>query len=161
MNSANIQKETAHTRSRYDLIAPLYDVMEGVMENLWYRSWRRRFWREIEGERVLEIGMGTGKNLPYHPPEIEVTGTDLSENMLARARKKAASMNYDIALQTMDAQNLDFPTRHLTPWPPHLSSARCRTRCWGCRKRCGSPSRVGGSAFWNICWPGPRHWPGS
>ena len=109
MNSEDTRKATAHTRNRYDLIAPLYDVMEGVMERLWYRPWRQRFWREVRGEQVLEIGVGTGKNLPYYPPDIEITGIDLSEKMLARARNKAASMNYDITLQTMDAQHLDFP----------------------------------------------------
>ncbi len=57
---------------------------------------------------MLEIGVGTGKNLSSHPTEIEITGIDLSENMLGRAQKKADSMIIDITLQRMDAQHLSY-----------------------------------------------------
>jgi phosphatidylethanolamine/phosphatidyl-N-methylethanolamine N-methyltransferase len=42
------------------------------------------------GEKVLDIGVGTGLSLPYYPKGVKVTGVDLSPGMLAKAKKKAA-----------------------------------------------------------------------
>lgn len=106
MNRIDTQ-ETNATQARYDRIAPIYDVMETMAE--WrYTDWRERVWSLIEGPEVLEVGVGTGKNLPYHPPDVRVTGIDLSAKMLARARRKARAGGYDVELRQMDAQDLDF-----------------------------------------------------
>ena len=75
------EKETALVRSRYDRIAPAYDALEGLAE-LRFRGWRRKQWAAVEGSRILEVGVGTGKNLPLHPAEREVVAIDLSERML-------------------------------------------------------------------------------
>jgi phosphatidylethanolamine/phosphatidyl-N-methylethanolamine N-methyltransferase len=58
------------------------------------------------GERVLLVGVGTGADLPLLPPGIIVTGIDLSEDMLAQARKKIPMPNIEIILQQGDAQTL-------------------------------------------------------
>jgi len=100
--------ETKHTRQRYNLIAPFYDVMEGGVERRRYRSWRRRLWQEVQGPTVLELGVGTGKNMPYYPDHIELVGIDLSQKMLARARKRAARLSKAVTLRLMDAQQLEF-----------------------------------------------------
>lgn len=100
---------TAHTRRAYDRNARFYDLLEWPVEQLLYRRWRRGLWRDVRGPAVLELGVGTGKNVPYYPEGVRVTGVDLSGGMLARARRalerhpgKAA------ALYLMDAQRLDF-----------------------------------------------------
>jgi ubiquinone/menaquinone biosynthesis C-methylase UbiE len=103
----NIQ-ETAKTRARYNRIAPLYDLMETFTERR-FVPWRRELWSLVPGGRVLEVGVGTGKNFPYHPAEAEVTGIDLSNRMLIRARQKAGQLGRPIELREMDAQGLDFP----------------------------------------------------
>ena len=101
---------TEHTRGRYDTIAPLYDLMEWPVEQWLYRSWRRELWKEIEGPEVLEIGVGTGKNIPYHPDDVHVTAIDLSPGMLKRARRVARSHpEKNVTLREMDAQALDLP----------------------------------------------------
>jgi ubiquinone/menaquinone biosynthesis C-methylase UbiE len=74
-----------------------------------YRPWRRRIWQLVEGSRVLEVGVGTGKNIPHYPTDVAVTGIDLSHRMITRARRKAASLNQDADLHQMDTQALDFP----------------------------------------------------
>lgn len=101
--------ETAKVRRRYDRIAPGYDLMEWVMERRSMSRWREYLWSRVEGQRILEIGVGTGKNIPYHPPDAEVVGIDLSPRMLERARRKAEELESEVDLREMDAENLDFP----------------------------------------------------
>ncbi|HHH40435.1 MAG TPA: class I SAM-dependent methyltransferase [Chloroflexi bacterium] len=96
------------TRARYNRIAPLYDFLETLAERR-YRNWRQRVWSLVEGPKVLEVGVGTGKNMPYYPPGVQVTGVDLSEKMLLRARRRAERMGLSVTLLQMDAQVLDFP----------------------------------------------------
>lgn len=100
-------EETDLVRRRYDRIAPVYDVVEWAME-LRVRSWRRDLFARVEGGRVLELGVGTGKNLAFHPTDVEVTAIDLSERMLARARRRATRLGRDVALRVADAQGLPF-----------------------------------------------------
>lgn len=102
------RKKTDLTRARYNRIAPIYDLMEILPERR-FVPWRKQLWAQVPAGRVLEVGVGTGKNFPYHPDSITVTGIDLSDGMLARARKKAASLGKTLDLQQMDAQHLDFP----------------------------------------------------
>ena len=100
--------DTNRTRARYNRIAPIYDVMEALVERLAFRRWRRQLWSCVEGERVLEVGIGTGKNVPYHPAGAKVTAIDVSERMLARARGRIHDLDADVALALMDAERLGF-----------------------------------------------------
>ena len=62
------------------------------------------------GERVLEIGVGTGLSLSAYPSHCEVVGIDLAPEMLERANQKIAGNGWHhLYLQHMDALNLDFP----------------------------------------------------
>ena len=101
---------TAKTRQRYDRMAPIYDGSEAVMERFLYARWRRRLWSDVKGPQILEVGVGTGKNMPYYPHGVHVTAIDLSEGMLSRARKRANSLGLDVDLRQMDAQALAFPS---------------------------------------------------
>lgn len=101
-------KATAKTRARYQRIAPLYDAMEIFAERR-YSDWRPRLWSLVQGPDVLEVGVGTGKNMPYYPAGMRITAVDLTPAMLARAQKRAAQLNLDVNLQLGDAQALDFP----------------------------------------------------
>ena len=96
------------TRSRYDRIAFLYDLMEAPMEWMRFSIWRKRLQTGIKGERALEVGVGTGKNLAYYPDDVRITAIDLSPRMLARARRKVDRSHLSIDLQEMDVQHLDF-----------------------------------------------------
>ena len=96
-------------RRRYNRIAPVYDLLEGLVERSRYRQWRQLLWSKVTGKRVLEVGVGTGKNFPYYPAEAEVTAIDFSEKMLARAREKARKQKVMVNLLPMDVQKMEFP----------------------------------------------------
>ena len=100
--------DTEVTRSRYDRIAPLYDLLELGME-LRFAPWRRALWAEVGSGRVLEAGVGTGKNLPYHPRGADIVGVDLSPRMLERARRRALRIGSAAQLEVADIQALPFP----------------------------------------------------
>lgn len=100
---------TATTKARYDRNARLYDLIESPMELLAFRRWREKLWAQVHGGRVLEVGVGTGKNFPYYPKDARVTAIDISERMLERARRRAAQMGVSVELLPMDAQALTFP----------------------------------------------------
>lgn len=99
---------TEKVRKRYDRISKVYDVFEQPMEIMALKKWREEVAKDLKG-KVLEVGGGTGKNIPYYPDDIEVTAIDFSEKMLAKATRKASELNKKVKLIHMDAQNMDFP----------------------------------------------------
>lgn len=99
---------TEKTRARYDRIAPIYDLMEAGVERLAFRRWRSRLWDRVEGKRVLEVGVGTGKNASYYPDGTRVTGIDISGPMLKRAKERVEERDGDVTLVQMDAEHLGF-----------------------------------------------------
>lgn len=101
-------KDTKATKRRYDRIALVYDFMEGLIERSRYSKWRGMLWSKVKGNSILEVGVGTGKNFPYYPSDVEITAIDFSEKMLARARDKAKKQGLPVHLQQMDVQNLTF-----------------------------------------------------
>jgi ubiquinone/menaquinone biosynthesis C-methylase UbiE len=58
---------------------------------------------------VLEVGIGTGVNLPFYPPAAVVHGVDLSKPMLERALARAHRLGRQLSVETMDAERLPFP----------------------------------------------------
>ena len=58
---------------------------------------------------VLEVAVGTGRNLPFYPDGVRLTAVDWSPAMLGIARERAAALGRDVDLQPGDAQALDFP----------------------------------------------------
>jgi len=101
--------KTEQTRRRYDRIAPLYDSMEWLAERSAMSDWREELWSRVEGKRVLEVGVGTGKNIPFYSSGTRVTAIDLSPRMITRARKRAEALKVEVDLRVMDVQSLDFP----------------------------------------------------
>ena len=101
-------KTTENTKRRYNRIAPFYDFMEGLVERSRHSKWRGLLWSKVEGTHILESGVGTGKNFPYYPLDVEITAIDFSEKMLKRAKDKANKLKMQVHLEQMDIQNLKF-----------------------------------------------------
>ena len=61
------------------------------------------------GEQILEVGIGTGLNLPLYPANCRITGIDLSEEMLEKAQDKVVELGMNnVTLKAMDATVMDF-----------------------------------------------------
>ncbi len=64
----------------------------------------------LPGQRVLEVGVGTGLSLPYYPAGCQVTGIDISAAMLDLARERVEQLGrFDVDLRLMDARKLAYP----------------------------------------------------
>jgi ubiquinone/menaquinone biosynthesis C-methylase UbiE len=92
---------------RYERIAPLYDLLDLPFEYSRYRKIRPLLFKGLEG-RVLDAGVGTGRNIPFYPPEAQVVGIDISPAMLARAERRRLSLGADVKLHQMDVTHLAF-----------------------------------------------------
>ncbi|KLE14376.1 MULTISPECIES: class I SAM-dependent methyltransferase [Clostridium] len=94
-------------RKRYNRASRFYDILESPMEMMSLKEWRINLMKELKG-KVLEVGVGTGKNIEYYPDTIDITAIDFSEKMLEKAREKAQRYNKQVTLLQMDAQDMDF-----------------------------------------------------
>ncbi|HEX2229430.1 MAG TPA: methyltransferase domain-containing protein [Candidatus Binatia bacterium] len=93
---------------KYDRFARWYDSVEGILELLGISRLRRRVLQHASG-RILEVAVGTGKNLPYYPRESRITGLDLSRGMLNIAQKRAAKLSMNVSFLLGDSELLPFP----------------------------------------------------
>ncbi len=98
---------TELTKSRYNRIAPLYNFIEAIPEMI-FKPWRKKLLARAKG-KILEIGVGTGKNFPHYPSGTSVTGIDIAERMLFIARKEASELGLPFDLGEGDVQSLHFP----------------------------------------------------
>jgi ubiquinone/menaquinone biosynthesis C-methylase UbiE len=101
------QEEQRAITRRYDRLAPIYDLYDAPMELMGTRRLRKRLVERARG-KVLEIGVGTGKNLLLYRDDTEVTGLDLSPGMLSRTRRRAAKMERAVTLVEGDAHRLPY-----------------------------------------------------
>ncbi|MDD2631147.1 MAG: class I SAM-dependent methyltransferase [Bacteroidales bacterium] len=96
---------TNKIKKRYNRIAGLYDMMEAPMEGM-FSKWRKQMLKDASG-KTLEVGIGTGKNIPYYPENVDLTGIDFSEKMISKAKEKVTESK-NIQLLEMDAQQMQF-----------------------------------------------------
>lgn len=98
------------TNRRYDRSSRIYDLYDRPMDVLGGVSRRRRRLLGRARGRVLEVGVGTGRNLDTYPDGIELTGMDASKGMLERARQRAADLQLadDVSLDLADVQDLPY-----------------------------------------------------
>ena len=100
----------AWNRARYRAYAPLYDWFVG---RFGFMERGRRRALELAairpGERVLIVAAGTGLDLPWLPPQADVTAIDIAPAMLARFKARASALRRQVRAEVMDAARLDFP----------------------------------------------------
>jgi phosphatidylethanolamine/phosphatidyl-N-methylethanolamine N-methyltransferase len=91
----------------YRLFSGSYDFVFGPV----FHPGRKEAVRAVNdrpGQRILEVGVGTGLSLPHFRRDSEVTGIDVSPEMLEKARGRSTALPHVKALHVMDAEKLDF-----------------------------------------------------
>lgn len=92
----------------WDGAARTCNLTLAFIERLCFGNWRQLLWSKAEGTHILEVGVGTGNNFPYYPPQAGITAIDFSGKMLEQAKRRAVRSNVEVYLQEMDVQNLEF-----------------------------------------------------
>ncbi len=96
---------TKQVRKKYDRYSRFYDRIEYPVEKRLFSGWRQELFSGLKGD-VLEVGVGTGNNIPFYPENASITAIDISSGMLSKAKIKARKYGKDPLLIQMDAQNM-------------------------------------------------------
>jgi ubiquinone/menaquinone biosynthesis C-methylase UbiE len=96
---------TDKQRRVWNRYAPGYDRQIAFFERMQFAGGREWLGSRVRG-RVLEVAIGTGRSLPFYPADTPVTGVDLSPEMLAIARRRAAEEGRAVELIEGDAERL-------------------------------------------------------
>ncbi len=98
-----VDDKTEIIKRRYNRTARFYDWMDRMINP----RMRKEALSYANG-KVLEVGVGTGKNLEFYPEGCQVTGIDFSPGMLAKAHQKLHLAKVPVDLIEMDVQNMSF-----------------------------------------------------
>lgn len=93
---------------KYDRFARWYNWLESIPNLAGLSRLRRLLLRRASG-KVLEVAVGTGKNLSYYPPDCRIVALDLSSEMLKVARTHATKLSRHVSFLVADAGALPFP----------------------------------------------------
>jgi len=96
---------TTKQKRVWDKAAPSYDKQIAFFEKVQFGGGREWLGERARG-RVLDVAVGTGRNLPYYSSDTTVTGIELSPAMLAIARDRATDIGRDVDLREGDAEHL-------------------------------------------------------
>jgi ubiquinone/menaquinone biosynthesis C-methylase UbiE len=103
-----VSGETERVRRIYDELAGRYDRLIRLPERILFGGGREWVCSQACGV-VLEVAIGTGRNVPFYPKEVRLTGVDLSPMMLEVALARARELGVEADLRVADAQALPFP----------------------------------------------------
>lgn len=98
---------TRFVRDHYDSVAHRYDRLVRLPERLLFAGGRPWAAGQADGD-VLELAIGTGRNLPHYRARVSVTGVDVSAGMIEIARCRARESAAAVRLHVADAQQLPF-----------------------------------------------------
>lgn len=109
-----MREENLSLRAKYNVTAMFYDILDYPWERV-YRKWRPGLLGDLRG-KVLEAGVGTGRNFQHYHESVELTGVDLSDVMLRKATKKAKNADCKIELLHDDASNMHMVGSNQFDW---------------------------------------------
>ena len=104
----DVMLEKRQVQRAYELYAPIYDFIFDWI----FAPGRAAAVRQLDlkpNDLTLEVGIGTGLNLPLYPPTSRLIGIDLSQEMLDKAVERVQTLAMpNVTLKVMDATALDF-----------------------------------------------------
>lgn len=107
-NGVKDARETERIRKLYEKEAPRYDRTMDRWDRILFGGSREWVCGQAGGE-VLEIAIGTARNLPFYPEGVRLTGVELSPAMIDLARRRVAELGVEVRLRLGDAEALGFP----------------------------------------------------
>ncbi|MDH5435962.1 MAG: class I SAM-dependent methyltransferase [Gammaproteobacteria bacterium] len=109
-----MREENLSLRAKYNITALFYDILDYPWERV-YKKWRPSLLGDLRG-KVLEAGVGTGRNFPHYHESVALTGLDLSHVMLGKAGKKAKKAKCKIELLHDDASIMHLVDSNQYDW---------------------------------------------
>jgi phosphatidylethanolamine/phosphatidyl-N-methylethanolamine N-methyltransferase len=94
--------------TKFNRTSKVYDLIDYPFERWRYQKLRKRIWANLFGQ-ILDVGVGTGCNIPFYPDDATVIGVDISAGMLAKAKKKALKLGKKTDLRKASVYELPFP----------------------------------------------------
>jgi phosphatidylethanolamine/phosphatidyl-N-methylethanolamine N-methyltransferase len=137
-NSESLTMDIEGIKAVYRRYAPIYDIVFGPV----LHPGRKLIIEALNcrpGDRILEVGVGTGLSLPLYPKDVRVTGIDISAEMLNKARRRIAraGLEHVDAVLEMNGEDMRFADRafdkvvamyvvSVAPDPTRLVEEMCR-----------------------------------
>lgn len=101
-------------QKKYNLAAYYYDILDYPWERI-YRKWRPKLIGDLRG-KILEAGVGTGRNLEIYHEDVELVGIELSKQMLIKAEKRKKKAKCKVTLIHEDATVMQSLDSHQFDW---------------------------------------------
>ena len=123
--------ESERVRRIQNKNAPKYDRQMNFFDPVLFAGGREWACAQAQGD-VLEIAVGSGRNLPYYPQGVKLTAIEFSPEMLAIARERAAQLGREVDLREAEAldfadDSFDITTRSSRPTAPGCSPSASST----------------------------------
>ena len=100
--------QTKQVQKKYNRYSFFYNFIEWPIEKVLFRQWRKSLLKEVRGN-VLEIGVGTGKNIQYYNHKlVSLTAVDISRGMLQKAKEMASKYEYPVKFKLINKEVLPF-----------------------------------------------------
>jgi len=96
------------TKAKWDKAAANFDVMAGYGPEKRWEPFKRKLFAKMGEGRILFLAIGTGLDIPFFPPNKNITGIDISDKMIDKARVRADQYDGKIDLQQMDVHDMPF-----------------------------------------------------
>jgi len=97
----NSNEKNFFLQKKYSITATFYDLLDYPWERI-YRTWRPTLIGDLRG-KILEAGVGTGRNLEFYHDDVDLVGIELSKNMLGKAEKRKTKARCNVNLVHEDA----------------------------------------------------------
>lgn len=96
------------TKAKWDKAAANFDLMAGYGPEKRWEPFKRDLFSKMGEGRILFLAIGTGLDVPFFPPQRNITGIDISDAMIEQSRKRVSKYDGEIELAQMDVHDMPY-----------------------------------------------------
>ena len=96
------------TKAKWDKASANFDLMAGYGPEKRWEPAKRRLFSQMGDGRILFLAIGTGLDVPFFPPGRKITGIDISDGMIEKAKSRVAEYDGEIELRQMDVHEMPY-----------------------------------------------------